>query len=251
MGIFNVIIYQPIYNLLIFLYSILWNDLGLAIIALTIVIKLLFIPLSKKQIESQKELQKIQPKIKELQKKYKNDKETQSRKMMELYKEHKINPAAGCLPLVAQMVVFVSMYRIIGGLTKNDNFQVNLDNLYSFINHSDHVEKIFMGFLDLSIASIPLAIITAGLQYYQIKMMQQKNEKKQSEENTGKDAGTPDMAAMMSKQMAIIIPMVILFSGFSLPSGLVLYWLTSTAFAIVQQWMIMHKEDTEVEKLSN
>lgn len=246
MGIFNVIIYQPIYNLLIFLYSILWNDLGLAIIALTILIKLLFIPLSKKQIESQKELQKVQPKIKKLQEKYKNDKETQSRKMMELYKEHKINPAAGCLPLIAQMVVFIYMYKIIRALTQTDNFQVHLDSLYNFVFHPDHVEKIFLGFLDLSIVSIPLAVITAVLQYYQIKMMQQKNNKKSNDTTPEQKDSTPDISTMMTKQMTIIIPAMILFTGLKFPSGLVLYWFTSTAFAIAQQWLIMHKDSKKL-----
>lgn len=245
MGFFNTVIYQPIYNLLIFLYSVLWSDLGLAIIALTVVIKLIFIPLSKKQIESQKELQKVQPKIKELQKKYKDDKETQSREMMKLYKEHKINPAAGCLPLIIQMVVFITMYRIINNLT--GNFQVDISSLYSFIAHPESVGKMFVGFLDLSKVNPFLAVITAGLQYYQIKMMQQKNDKKKAEETTEKKDGAPDMAAMMSKQMLIVIPAMILFTGLTFPSGLVLYWLTSTIFAIAQQWVIMHKDEKNVD----
>lgn len=244
MEFFNIIIYQPIYNLLIFLYSILGSDLGLAIIALTVVIKLLFIPLSKKQITSQKELQKVQPKIKELQAKYKNDKETQSKEMMKLYKEHKINPAAGCLPLIVQMVVFITMYKIINELTQN--FQVNLSNLYSFISHSENIEHLFMGFLDLSVASIPLAIITAAFQYLQIKMMQQKNEKTKEVAEPKKD-GTPDMAAMMSKQMLVVIPMMTLFMGIKFPSGLALYWLTSTLFTIAQQWVVMNKDEEKVE----
>ncbi len=247
MEFFNAIIYQPIYNLLIFLYSILGSDLGLAIIALTVVIKLLFIPLSKKQITSQKELQKVQPKIKALQAKYKNDKETQSKEMMKLYKEHKINPAAGCLPLIIQMVVFITMYRIIGNLTQVDNFQVHLDTLYNFSPHIENIERMFMGFLDLSIASIPLAIITAAFQYLQIKMMQQKNEKTKAVAEPKKD-GAPDMAAMMSKQMLIVIPVMTLFMGIKFPAGLALYWLTSTLFTIAQQWMVMHKDEEESDK---
>ncbi|MCK4635268.1 MAG: membrane protein insertase YidC [Candidatus Moranbacteria bacterium] len=239
MGFYNTVIYQPIYNLLIFLYSILGSDLGLAIIALTVIIKLIFIPLSKKQIESQKELQKVQPKIKELQAKYKDDKETQSKEMMKLYKEHKINPAAGCLPLIIQMVVFITMYKIINKLT--ENFQVDLSSLYNFISHPESVGKMFMGFLNLSTPSIPLAIVTAGLQYYQIKMMQQKNAKTKVVTEPKKD-GTPDIATIMSKQMLIVIPMMTLFIGATFPSGLALYWFTSTLFIIVQQWIVMHKE---------
>ncbi len=247
MEFFNAIIYQPIYNLLIFLYSILGNDLGLAIIALTVIIKLLFIPLSKKQITSQKELQKVQPKIKELQVKYKNDKETQSKEMMKLYKEHKINPAAGCLPLIIQMVVFITMYRIIRNLTQVDDFQVHLESLYSFVSHSENVGRMFLGFLDLSkTKNYFLAIVTAAFQYYQIKMMQQKNEKTKTVAEPKKD-GSPDMAAMMSKQMLIVIPMMTLFMGIQFPAGLALYWLTSTLFTIAQQWVVMNKDEKDIE----
>lgn len=245
MSLLNILIYQPIYNLLIFLYSFLWNDLGLAIIVLTVLIKLLLIPLSRKQIESQKELQKVQPKIKELQTKYKNDREKQSLEMMKLYKEHKINPASGCLPLVVQMVVFMTMYQIIRTLTQGDNFQVHLENLYTFVSHPEVVKNIFLGFLDLSKPNIYLAIITAAFQYYQIKMMQVKNIKKQENLSIKKDSTNPDMAEIMNKQMLIIVPVMTLFIGIKFASGLALYWLTSTVFSIVQQWFIMKKDEKE------
>ena len=214
-------------------------------------IKFIFIPLSKKQITSQKELQKIQPKIKELQKKYKNDKEKQSKKMMQLYKEHKINPAAGCLPLIIQMVVFMNMYWIISNLAKRDNFQVNLSDLYGFIPHPEKVNDIFLGFMNLAEPSYGLAIVTAVFQYYQIKMMMQNNNKKNNKKQDvkkvdnnkkQKEVGVPDFATVMSKQMLIIIPLMTLFFGIKFPSGLALYWLTSTIFIIIQQWMVMHKE---------
>lgn len=245
MSIFNVIIYQPIYNLLIFLYSILWNDLGLAIIAITIIIKLLLTPLSKKQIESQKELQKVQPKIKEIQKKYKDDREKQSKEMLNLYKEHKINPASGCLPLIVQMVVFMTMYRIISNLTQGDNFQVHLESLYSFVSQSKNLEIMFLNFLNLKNPSISLAVITAGFQFYQLKMMQQKsaNKKVEKQEVIKKENQNPDMTEIMNKQMLVIVPMMTLFIGIKFASGLALYWLTSTIFSIIQQWIIMHKEE--------
>lgn len=245
MSIFNVIIYQPIYNLLIFLYSVLWNDLGLAIIALTIIIKFLLIPLSKKQIESQKELQKVQPKIKEIQKKYKDDREKQSKEMLNLYKEHKINPASGCLPLIVQMVIFMTMYKIISNLTQGDNFQVHLESLYSFVSYFENLEIMFLNFLNLKNPSIYLAVITAGFQYYQIKMMQQKNANKKMEEKAivKKEDQAPDMAEIMNKQMLVIVPMMTLFIGIKFASGLALYWLTSIIFSIVQQWIIIHKEE--------
>lgn len=245
MNLLNTLIYQPIYNLLIFLYSVLWNDLGLAIIALTVLIKLLLIPLSKKQIESQKELQKVQPKMKEIQTKYKNNREKQSREMMNLYKEHKINPASGCLPLIVQMVIFMTMYRIIRNLTQGDNFQVHLENLYTFIPHPETIQNIFLNFLDLSQPNLYLALITAGFQFYQIKMMQLKNQKK-NENKPASESKNPDMTEIMNKQMLIIVPVMTFFIGIKFASGLALYWLTSTIFSIVQQWLIINKDKEEV-----
>ena len=108
---FNAFIYQPIYNLLVFVYNIVpFRDFGIAIIIVTVLIKLVLVPLSRKQIESQKKMQELQPKIKELQQKYKTDKEKQSRAVMELYKTHKTNPFSGCLPLVFQLIFLIECY---------------------------------------------------------------------------------------------------------------------------------------------
>ena len=111
---FHSFIYEPIYNTLIYLYDVIPGyDFGVAIILTTILLKTLFIPLSKKQIESQKKMQELQPKIKELQQRYKNDKEKQTKAIMELYKEHKANPFTGCLPLIIQLVFLIAIYQVI------------------------------------------------------------------------------------------------------------------------------------------
>src|SRR5476651_910708 len=96
---FHALIYQPLYNLLILFYNIVpGKDFGISIILITVLLRTILIPLYKQQIESQKKLQALQPKIKELQERTKNDKEQQTKQLMELYKEHKTNPFSGCLP---------------------------------------------------------------------------------------------------------------------------------------------------------
>ena len=239
MHIFYLIIYQPIYNILIFLYNI-CGDFGIAIILLTIVIKFALIPLSRKQIESQKEMQELQPLIKELQKKYKDDREKLSKETMALYKEHKVNPAAGCLPLIIQMIVFITMYQVIVKLSQNQ-LQVHSENLYSFITFPENLNHLFLGFMNLTEPFAAIAVITAGAQYYQIKMMQAKNVPTQ-EITKDKKEGEMDFATIMQKQMLIIVPIMTLFIGLKFPSGLTLYWLASTIFMIAQQWFVMHKE---------
>jgi len=108
---FQTFFYQPILNLLVFLYNIVpGNDLGLAIIALTIIIKLILLPLSKKSLKSQKALQDLQPKVEELKRKYKGKKEELGRAMMGLYKDNKVNPMSSCLPLLIQMPFLYAVF---------------------------------------------------------------------------------------------------------------------------------------------
>lgn len=248
MHIFFIFIYQPIYNALIGLYNI-FGDFGVAIIVLTLLVKFALIPLSRKQIESQKEMQELQPKIKELQKKYKKDKEQLSKKTMALYKEHKVNPAAGCLPLIIQMIIFISMYRVIINLSQEHTLTVNADQLYTFIAQPDQINGFFLSLMNLAEPFWLIAGITALAQFYQLKMMQAKNEKllKKEPKKEEKNTTEPDFATIMQKQMLFIVPIMTLFIGLKFPSGLTLYWLTSTVFMIAQQWIVMHKEKTDTK----
>src|SRR3989344_4198941 len=113
-NLFQEILYRPIFNLLAFLYDIIpGNDLGVAIIILTLFIKFVFLPLSLKVVRSQKEMQVIQPKIKEIQEKFKNNKQAQAQATMELYKEHNVNPLSGCFPLLVQLPILIAVYRVL------------------------------------------------------------------------------------------------------------------------------------------
>ncbi len=247
---FGFIIYEPIYNSLIALYSFLGSDLGIAIVVLTILIKSALLGMSKKQISSQKEIQKIQPLIKKIQNKYKDNKEELAKKTMELYKEHKINPAAGCLPLIVQMIIFITFYRVILNLLVKDESVINLDLLYSITPVVNNVNSIAFGFMNLTSINPFLAVITAIAQYYQIKMMQANNVTDKNEEvksmrelsKIGEKPSMQDFSAIISKQMVIFIPIMTLVVGMTFPAGLTLYWLISTVFMITQQWFIMKKK---------
>jgi YidC/Oxa1 family membrane protein insertase len=250
---FNEIIYKPIYNLLIFVYSATpFHDFGVAIILVTIFIKFLLIPLSKKQIESQKKMQELQPRIKELQAKYKNDKEKQSRALMELYKEKKTNPFSGCLPMIVQLIFLIAIYRVLFNISEA-GLMVNTADLYSFVPNPGQIEKMFVGIIDLAsilnlsnltLSSLPqiiLIILAAGSQYVQTKMLMGK----QAAASVGKEA---DFSQMMSKQMLYLGPLLTLFIGIKFPAGLALYWLVSTSFMIVQQYLLEKNELLETKK---
>jgi YidC/Oxa1 family membrane protein insertase len=227
---FHQIIYQPIYNALIFLYNILpGHDLGVSIIVLTVIVRFILYPVAKKQIESQKKLQELQPEIKKLQEKYKGDKEKQGKALMEYYKEKKVNPASGCLPLVIQIVFFIALYRaFIAGL----NFSSGCHDLYSFVGCPDQIHSNFFGLLDLTKPSIVLAVIAAAGQFIQTKMMVP------AASVSGKK---DDFSNIMNQQMVYLGPILTLFIGMKFPAGLAVYWIVNTLFAIVQQYIVMKK----------
>jgi len=245
---FNELVYRPIYNLLIFIYNFLpLYDFGVAIIFVTIIIKLLLIPLSRKQIESQKKMQELQPKLKALQDKYKNDKEKQTKAVMEFYKENKANPFSGCLPLIFQMVFLIAIYRVLFNISKNGLLASSTD-LYAFVHNPGQINHFFLGLVDLSgaainfgalnassIAHILLVVAAAGAQYFQTKLLMATKKEKELATNDKKNTKEPDFASVMSKQMLYLAPIMTLFIGIKFPAGLALYWLVSTLFMIAQQ----------------
>lgn len=235
--IFYPTIYQPLYNILVFLYNnFAFHDFGIAIIIITLFLKVILMPLSKKQIESQKKMQELQPKIKELQNKYKNDKERQSRELMKFYKENKTNPFGGCLPMIIQLIFLIAIYQVFLKISSN-GLNVQGEVLYSFVANPGQINNMFIGIIDLAKSSIPLAILAAAAQFYQTKMLMAKQKK---EPKSG-DSSTPDFTQIMSKQMLYLGPLLTLFIGIKFPAGLALYWLVSTLFAVGQQMYMENK----------
>jgi YidC/Oxa1 family membrane protein insertase len=230
---FHLVIYQPVYNVLVFFYdTIPGHDFGVAIIMTTLMIKVLFIPLSRKQIESQKKMQELQPMIKELQKKHKDDKEKQTKAIMELYREHKANPFSGCLPLIVQLIVLIAIYRVIINISQA-NFVIQGADLYAFVQNPGTVNHLFLNFLDLSVPNYVLAFLSAIAQYYQTKMLLQSTKKPLTPDNV--DSDKPDFAEIMNKQMLYLGPGITFFIGVTFPAALALYWFFSTLFMIFQQ----------------
>lgn len=234
-ALFHSFIYQPIYNTLIFLYqAIPGADFGLAIILTTVIIKVLFIPLTQKQIVSQKRMQEIQPKLREIQEKYKNDKEKQTRELMACYKENKVNPFAGCLPLIIQVIFFIAIYRVIITIA-NGGFVVNPSDLYTFVTDPGRINHIAFSFLDLLEKNYWLAGLAAFVQYFQTKMLMP------ATLTTPKKDGEVDMMGMMNKQMLYLGPAMTFIIGVTFPAALTLYWFVSTLISWAQQKWIFSR----------
>ncbi len=241
-SIFQTVLFQPILNLLVGLYDVVpGKDIGIAIILLTIFVKVVMYPLTKKQIEQQRALQAIQPKIEEIRSRLKDNKEQQAQELMELYKREKVNPAAGCWPLLIQLPIFIALYQ---ALSSGLNSQ-GLNLLYPFVPNPQQIDPMFLGFLDLTKPSYVLAIAAALVQFWQTKQILKPpgatvaEPPKEAEGTQG--AKDESMAAMMNKQMAYTMPIVTAVIGFSLPGGLTLYWLVMSILTVVQQAVVLKR----------
>lgn len=232
-SLFHELLYRPLFNALVFLYqTVSFYDLGIAIIILTVLIRLLLHPLSQKALVSQKEMMAIQPEIKKLQEKYKDNREEQMKRMMELYKEKKVNPFAGCLPLLIQLPIIIALYWVfLAGFTEE-----SLKELYAFVANPGSIHHIFLGFVDLAKQNAFLALIAGVLQFWQSKMILDEQKKHNTPEDFQKN---PSLA--MSRQMTYIMPVLTVFIAYSLNAGIALYWATTNAVSIIQQRMAFKK----------
>lgn len=238
---YTVVLYQPIYNLLVFFYDVLpVQDIGLAIILVTFVVKGILFPLTFKSLKSQKEMQEIQPKIKEIQTKYKDDKEKLAQELMAVYKEHNVNPLASCLPILIQLPVFIALFRVL----RTGLGEVQTDMLYSFVPSPGMIDPMFLGFMDLSQISIPFAILAAIAQYFQAKKTMAARPAKSVRSEKG--AQDEDLTANMNKMMLYFMPVVTLIIGAtSLPGGVMLYWMATTVLTIVLYSIFLPKKTKE------
>ena len=251
--IFNAVLYQPLLNGLILLYEYLpGHDFGIAIIVLTILIKFILYPLGVQGVKSQKILSSLQPEIKEIQEKYKDNKEEQTKRLMELYKEKKVNPFSGCLPLLIQLPILIALYRVFWR-----GFQLEQTNhlLYSFVPHLSKINTSFLGIIDIGKGligtikingaeqmnfywpALPLIILAGILQFIQIKMISSK-----TKNNKNNKKQKPGFSAQIQKQMQYFMPAFTIIILFRLPSAIGLYWIVITLFTIAQQYFIFKQE---------
>jgi len=243
-NIFTTFLVQPILNLLVWLYGVLpGQDIGFAIIAVTIVVKIVLYPLTQAQLKQQRALQELQPKIEEIRARLKEDKEAQARELMALYSKEKVNPASSCLPLLIQLPIFIALYRALSIGLGSGTF----DNLlYTFVPNPSVINAKFLGILDLVNPSYVLAVLAALAQYWQTRQMLKPPAgaitAPPKEVVNSPGAQDESMATMMNKQMTYMMPVLTAVIGFSLPGGLSLYWLAMGLLTIAQQQWLVKKE---------
>jgi YidC/Oxa1 family membrane protein insertase len=232
--IFHTFLYQPLFNALILIYQILpGHDLGLAVILLTLVVKAITLPLEIKAFRFQQKMAVVQPKLKEIQEKYKNNLEEQTKAVSALWREEKINPLTSLVPLFVQIPILIALYQVFGyGL-----WNLSPDLIYPFIVMPGTISPLFLGLVDLSKPQLLLAVLAGIGQFFQAKTAAAISQPKATNNNQGR------MTDVLQKEMLFLFPLMTVFIlwKLGLPSALALYWTTSSVLITWQQKFLNKK----------
>jgi YidC/Oxa1 family membrane protein insertase len=234
----NVAILNPIFNILAILYD--WtSNLGVSIILFTTILRLVLIPLTLPQIKMGQKQRDIQPELNKIKEKYKYDKKKQAEMQMELFKQHGINPGAGCLTTILTFVLMIAIYRAVSMFTIKPDINILNTHIYWDQFKFPAGETIKTGFLYLNLAKpdpyLIVTIIAVALQFLATKMIMPYTE---MEEKAAKQTPekTDDFMASFQKQNLYMMPIMFFVFGLTLPSGVMLYIMTTTLFQIIQTY---------------
>ncbi len=255
--VFNEVFLRPVFNLLIVIYHFINNAhiagaLGWSIILLTLLIRFLVWPFMSAQLRSARKMADLKPKLDELKKKHKDDKQAMSAAQMSLYKEHGINPAAGCVPTLIQFPVLIALYQSIFAFVDVSNGLQHVNGLlYPFVPGLGSVPDLhFLGvdlahkpseFMQAGYLILAVPLVTAALQFVQSRMMVPapvKTYPTDSSKEKEEKATSEDTMAAVQSQMMYMMPIMIGYFAFQFPIALALYWNTMTIMGIVQQYRI-------------
>lgn len=239
-GFFGTMFYQPLYNTLVCILSVVPGaNEGVAIILLTLVVRGALLPLSHKSVTSQAKMRSLAPHLSKIKDDHKDNKQEQARKTMELYKEYGINPFSGCLLVVVQLpIIFALYYVFFKGLPN-----LNADILYSFVHLPVVVNMVFLGVV-LSSKSVIFALLASITQYFQIKLsIPAMAPAEKGAEPSFKD----DFARSFNVQMRYMLPVIVFFISYSISAAIALYWTTSNLFSIAHELYVKRKA-TELTK---
>ena len=276
MNIFDILIVQPIFNLLIGLYTIIpGGDFGVSVIIFTILVRFALFPLVKKQLHQTQAMKKLQPQLARIKKQAKGNKQQESMMMLDLYKEHGVNPFRSIGILLIQLPIFIALYSVIQIFTIHRDqiakfsygFMESLGPVKELIQHPEQFNEKLFGFVDLTKAAfvdgridiflILLAVAAAYTQYIMGKQTMPHNESKKrlrdvmAEAAEGKQADQAEMNAIVMTKMMRIMPFFMFFIMISLPGALALYYATSNIVGAIQQAILLKKDEEELEELAD
>jgi YidC/Oxa1 family membrane protein insertase len=238
-SIWHTFFFDPVYNSLIFFIDVVRDgDVGLAIICTVIVVKLVLLPVSLKAARTQLVMRELEPKLAKIKEDFKDQREVQAVKTMELFREAKVNPFASILILFLQIPIIIALYLSVfsgGGVKLPD---INTALLYSFIPTPETVNMIFLGFMDITAKSLPLAALAGVTQYVltHLTLPPQKPRDPKAEPNF-KD----DFARSMHIQMKYVMPVLIFVVAYTISAAIALYFTISNIVSIGQEYVVRHK----------
>jgi YidC/Oxa1 family membrane protein insertase len=229
-NIYHTFFFNPLYNSLIALFSILpWADAGVVVIILTILVRFVLFPLSRKAVHTQIKMQEIGPELEKIKSKYKDNQEEMARKTLELYREKGVNPFSGIFVIIIQIPVIIALYQIFlhAGLP-----EIDTTILYEFIKVPENINTTFLGIMDITAKSIPLAILAAVTTFIQF-VVSMRNQKAPQGNSFG-----DNLARSMQMQMKYIFPVIVFFISYHISGVIALYWFTTNVFTILQDIVI-------------
>ena len=237
---FNTIFYIPLYNLFVFLVSVApFNDIGVAIIALTLIVRVFLLPVTHKSVKTQAKMKVLEPEINAIKKETEKDKQAQARRVMELYQKHGINPFSGCLLFLIQTPFIFALFwvfnqELVGGLHQ--------ENLYSFISFPKDFSLLFLGIMDVTQKNLVIALLAGASQYFQIRLAIPSPPKGQEGVLAGPPSFKDEFAKSFQLQMKYIFPVMVFFLSYSVfSSGVALYWTTSNLVSIIHELLVRRK----------
>jgi YidC/Oxa1 family membrane protein insertase len=276
MNIFDILIVQPVFNLLIGLYSLIpGGDFGISLILFTVLVRFALYPLVKRQLHQTQAMKKLQPQLAKIKKETKGNKQLESMRMLELYKEHGVNPFRSIGILLIQLPIFIALYIVIQVFTSHRDeiakwtydFMEGLAPIKQLIEDPNSFNHMFLGFIDLTksafadggvnIALILIALIAAATQYFMSKQTMPHNESKKrlrdvmSEATQGKQADQSEMNAIVMSKMMKVLPIFMFFVMISVPGALALYYAMSNLVAVAQQAYLLRKDEEEMDALAD
>jgi YidC/Oxa1 family membrane protein insertase len=240
---FTTILVRPLFNILFGIYAVIpGHDFGVAIIVLTVLVRLILWPLVSRQLHSQKALQKIQPEVAKLRKKSGGDRQKETEMLMELYKEQGVNPFAPIVPILIQFPLLIAFYVVLRDSVQPDKigqlaypYVQHLGYVATIIHHHAAFNPSLLGLINLTKASPLIALLAAGAQFYQTWQLRPQTL-----------AAVGDQAKIMSN-MTMVLPAITFVIGLRLPSALALYWMITSLVAALQQYLVLLRDAHELE----
>ena len=235
---YHVIFYQPVYNLLIVGAALLpTHDVGVSIIVVTALIRLITFPLMHRSVITQRKLKELEPRIQAIRDTHKDNAQEQGVKIMALYKEHGVNPFSGFATLLIQIPIIYALYRVVREITIIPGL------LYTFTPIPATLNTVFLGIVDITHPSIPLAILAGLFQFLQAKYAMPDLPK---QDPNAKPSLGSDFARSLQVQTKYFLPLIIVFIGYTLPAAVSLYWVANSALGVLHELYVKRKAEEVV-----